>query len=129
MRVACEFLVRECARGVVTRDFCPPCRLPSARNNEPVIGILGRVCISIQDVVVPSMSPFRLFDHSNFSFVNFHAHDLYFPRLRPVFSPFTFPFGFLSTQSRGRYGIIEHGFIVMKCTLKFVELFRTEMKN
>lgn len=84
MRVACEFLVRECARGVVRRHFCPLCRLPSTRNNEPVIGILGRVCISIQDVVVPSMSPFRLFEHSNFSFVSFHARDLYFPRLRSL---------------------------------------------
>lgn len=53
-------------------------RLPTARNNEPVIGILGRVCISIQDVVASIDVTFQ----SNSPFASFH--DLHFPSAFPL---------------------------------------------
>ena len=74
MHVACEFLVRECTRGVATtRHICPTSY--TARNNEPVIGILGRVCISIQDVVASPIDVTTF--QSNSPFASFH--DLHFP--------------------------------------------------
>lgn len=74
MHVACEFLVRECTRGVATtRHICPTSY--TARNNEPVIGILGRVCISIQDVVASPIDATTF--QSNSPFASFH--DLHFP--------------------------------------------------
>lgn len=87
----CVRVSRARMRVGLRRDtFVRFARLPPAPNNEAVIGILGRVCISIQDELAPIDVTFStVFSQSNFPLASssFHALVLHFPCSR---SPLAF---------------------------------------
>lgn len=73
--------------GLRGDTFVRSARLPSARNNKTVIGILGRFCINIQGKVASIDAPFSSPLDNYLPLWRFHSRDMHCVRF-PFYSPF-----------------------------------------